>query len=244
MAQTTVGKLEIFDPKQHNFPKYIQRVQFYFKANNIIEDCKKLVFLSTLGYETYEILVNIFTNHEMEDFGMLVDRLTNYFYQINCCWTIKVWMTLWGRLGKPNRLHYRPPGTFIPLQFQGRSSQWEPSWQILQRPLLTETDDLSFDHAVEIATSLEGAKLNAQLMKSPNASHGISKVHHVGDCSSRPQNHSVVSCYMCGGPHLANKCRFITEKCHSWGKTGHVSKVCRSKPSTQHIHSRQARWKE
>ena len=109
--------------------------------------------------------------------------------------------------------------------------------------LLTETDDLSFDRVVEIATILEGAKLNAQLMKSPNASHGISEVHRVGNCSSRPQNHSVVSCYRCGGPHLANKCRFITEKCHSCCKTGHISKVCRSKLSMQHIHSRQARWK-
>ena len=80
MAQTTVGKLEIFDLKQHNFPKYIQCVQFYFKANNITDDRKMAVFLSALGYETYEILANIFTNHETEDFGTLVDRLTNHFH--------------------------------------------------------------------------------------------------------------------------------------------------------------------
>ena len=94
-----------------------------------------------------------------------------------------------------------------------------------------ETDDLSFDRAVEIAISLEGAKLNAQLMKSQIASHGTREVHRVGNRSSKPQNHSVVFCYRCGGPHLANKCRFIKEKCHSCGKTGHISKVCRSKPS-------------
>ena len=107
--------------------------------------------------------------------------------------------------------------------------------------VLTETDDLSFDQAVEIATSLEGAKLNAQLMKSPIASNGT-LAHRVGNRSSKPQNHSVVSFYRCGGPHLANKCLFIKEKCDSCGKTGHISKVCHSKPSVI-PHPTQARSK-
>ena len=77
--------------------------------------------------------------------------------------------------------------------------------EYIRSRLLTETDNLSFDRAVEIAISLEGAKLNAQLMKSSIVSHGNHEVHRVGDCSSKPQNHSVVSCYRCGGPHLANK---------------------------------------
>ena len=62
-----------------------------------------------------------------------------------------------------------------------------------------ETDHLLFDRAVEIAISLEGAKLNTELMKSPNASYGTREVHHVGDHSSKPQNHSIVSSYRCGG---------------------------------------------
>ena len=93
---------------------------------------------------------------------------------------------------------------------------------------------------VKIATNLERAKLNAQLMKSPIASHGTHEVHLLRDHSSKHQNHFVVSCYRCGGPHLANKCWFITEKCHSCGRTGHISKVCRSKPSTLHTHPSQA----
>ena len=38
-------------------------------------------------------------------------------------------------------------------------------------------------------------------------------------------------CYRCGGKHLATKCRFATEECHSCGKRGHIAKVCRSKNS-------------
>ena len=73
-------------------------------------------------------------------------------------------------------------------------------------------------------------------MKSPIASHGTCDVHRVSDRSNKPQNYSVISCYNCGEPHLANKCLFINEKCHSCGKTGHISKVCHSKSSALHTH--------
>ncbi|XP_042613167.1 uncharacterized protein K02A2.6-like [Cyprinus carpio] len=40
------------------------------------------------------------------------------------------------------------------------------------------------------------------------------------------------ACYRCGNlQHLANECRFISEKCHKCGKQGHIMKVCRSKSS-------------
>ena len=241
MVQTTVGKLEVFLPKLHNFPKYVQCVQLYFKANNITEDCKKAVFLSALGYEMYDILTNIFTNPETEDFDMLVDKLTNHFhpkssivaerYKFGCC-----------RQGNSESL----ADFFVDLQRLSARCNLKAdaldenlrdrfvcdlTQEYIRSRLLTKTDKLSFDRAVEIAISLEGAKLNAQLMKSQIASHGTREVHRVGNRSSKHQNHSVVSCYRCGGPHLANKCRFIKENCHSCGKTGHISKVCRSKPS-------------
>ena len=44
-----VGNLEAFDPKRHNFPKYVQRVKLYFTANDIPDVRKKSVFLSALG---------------------------------------------------------------------------------------------------------------------------------------------------------------------------------------------------
>lgn len=38
-----------------------------------------------------------------------------------------------------------------------------------------------------------------------------------------------VTCYRCGGNHLAPNCRFIEAVCRECNKKGHLARVCRSK---------------
>ena len=166
MAQITVGKLEAFDPRRHNFSKYVQRVQLYFKANNITGDHKKAVFLSALGYETYEILVNVFTNPEREDFDMQVDRLTNHFHPKS---SIVAEENKFGchRQGDSEGL----ADLIADLRRHSAHSNFKAdaidqslcdrfvcslTQEYRQSRLLTKTDNLSFDQAVEIAISLVG----------------------------------------------------------------------------------------
>uniref|UniRef100_A0A1X7U2S7 Retrotransposon gag domain-containing protein n=1 Tax=Amphimedon queenslandica TaxID=400682 RepID=A0A1X7U2S7_AMPQE len=75
-----VGHLETFYPKRHNFPKYVQRVKLYFTANDNLNARRKSVFLSALGYETYDILANVFDDPEAQTFNTLVERLKNHFH--------------------------------------------------------------------------------------------------------------------------------------------------------------------
>ena len=42
-----------------------------------------------------------------------------------------------------------------------------------------------------------------------------------------------MSCYCCGGPHLAPACKFENMLCY-FCKKGHIAKVCWSKQSTLH----------
>ena len=74
-----VSNLEVFDPKRHNFPMYVQRVKLYFTANDIPNARRKFV-LSALGYQTYDILPNVFHDPEAQTFDTLVERLTNHFH--------------------------------------------------------------------------------------------------------------------------------------------------------------------
>ncbi len=106
-----------------------------------------------------------------------------------------------------------------------------------RKRLLTEDNSITFDRAVEIATSVEKASVQAKQMKAgdtkPTVNQVRGKPHNSNPIRS---NHSQPVCYRCGGPHLAHVCRFIRETCRSCGKTGHISKVCRSK-RIEHSHT-------
>ena len=102
--------------------------------------------------------------------------------------------------------------------------------EYIRSRLLTEEDNLTFDRSVEIITRLEGAKKHAHLMQQETKKE---EVHR----TTRRQNtfnprSSTIVCFRCGGPHVTWACRFIKEKCHNCGKTGHISKVCQS-PTTK-----------
>uniref|UniRef100_A0A1X7TDA7 CCHC-type domain-containing protein n=1 Tax=Amphimedon queenslandica TaxID=400682 RepID=A0A1X7TDA7_AMPQE len=178
-----VGNLETFDPKRHNFPKYVQRVKLYFTANDIPNARRKLVFLSALGYETYDILANVFDDQDAQTFDTLVARSL----AARCRF-------------KADALDETLCDRFVCGLFK----------EFIRSRLLTEVDDLPFDRAVEIAMTLEDSRRTAQLMQ-----------------QWEPRKQSV-QCYRCGGSHSPATCWFLKEKCHSWGKLGHISKVCRS----------------
>ena len=134
-------------------------------VNNITEDRKKAVFLSVLGYETYEVLANIFTNPETEGFATLVERLTNHFhpkstivaerYKFGCCrqgdseslanFIADLWRLSASCNLKANALDENLCDRFV----CGLTQEY------IRSRLLMETDDLMCDRAVEIAISLE-----------------------------------------------------------------------------------------
>ena len=80
-----------------------------------------------------------------------------------------------------------------------------------------------------MATIIEDAKRSAQLMQQhePKSTNETQDVNQSTTTSTSTREH--ISCYRCGGSHLANKCRFIKERWRACGKMGHIARVCRSK---------------
>ena len=74
------GQLESFDPARHNFERYAQRFEFYVQANGIEEEMKKSVFLILIGYETSEILANMYEQRETQQLEELIGKLTSHFH--------------------------------------------------------------------------------------------------------------------------------------------------------------------
>ena len=60
------GLLESFDPSKYSVTRYIQRFELFVKANDIPEERKKSVLLTAIGYDSYEVLANIFEKPDQE----------------------------------------------------------------------------------------------------------------------------------------------------------------------------------
>ena len=107
------------------------------------------------------------------------------------------------------------------------------------QPRLLAEKDLTYEKAIEIAQAVEAAEKNTKIIKNGN---GKQSIHYAGTAtskqadkkvpvkrSSQEQNRDPITCYRCGGPHLAPVCKYKDAVCRTCQKKGHLAKVCRSK---------------
>jgi len=124
----------------------------------------------------------------------------------------------------------------------------------LRRKLMTQTD-AGFQRALEIAIAHETAARDARVVTvdqggTSTPSETTSEVHlihrqpsqaaHRGSrrplsttstSPSAPKAGTSQSCAGCGGAHRRSECRFRNAECRVCWKLGHISTVCRSKPT-------------
>ncbi|XP_071575575.1 uncharacterized protein [Temnothorax nylanderi] len=120
---------------------------------------------------------------------------------------------------------------------------------------LLEMKDLTFDKAVQVATAMELSEKDAQQLQSGSttvnymgakdkkAERKFQPKRKASTKSTKAENKAVqsntnksrvntmsnVSCFRCGGKHLANKCTLDRNiKCNNCGTPGHLQKVCMS----------------
>lgn len=68
-APANLGKIEEFDEGTENFTMYIERLEEYFTANDILEDRKKRAVLNTvIGKTTYALLCNLISPKRTSEF--------------------------------------------------------------------------------------------------------------------------------------------------------------------------------
>ena len=62
----THGKMSPFDATKDSWASYIERLEFYFKANGITDgDVQKAIFITVIGARTYELLKSLLQpNHK------------------------------------------------------------------------------------------------------------------------------------------------------------------------------------
>ena len=210
-------------------------LQLYFTANDIPDARKKSVFLSALGYETYDILANVYDDPEAQTFDTLVERLTNHFHPKSSVVAERYKFGCRRQGDSESIADFVADLRSLAARCKFKAAALDEtlrdrfvcglSKEFIRSRLLTEQDNLLFDRAVEIAMTLEDARQTAHLMQQREV-----PVHHseVAVGKSRKHSSGQTSCYRCGGSHSSSACRFLKEKCHSCGKLGHIAKVCRS----------------
>ena len=80
-----LGKIEQYDPKQEEWPQYVERLEQFFKANYLTGDSKadkrRTTFLSVIGPAPYKLLRSLLAPVKPKEkkYDELVAKLTEHY---------------------------------------------------------------------------------------------------------------------------------------------------------------------
>ena len=219
------GSLAPFDSSKESWSNYVERLGFYFVANDVDGDEKKRsILLSVCGHQTFKLIRSLVDAVALQtkSYDDLVQLVKDYYD------------------AKPSRIVQRfkfnsraratdeSVATYVAALRQiAEHCDYKDSLQdmlrdclvcgvnhpVFQRRLLAEKD-LTYEAALDLAKSLEAAEKGSHALTIDNKSepvHLISQHQH--------QKNPMSDCYRCGGRgHIASICRFKDQECHKCKK--------------------------
>ena len=107
----------------------------------------------------------------------------------------------------------------------------------IQKKLLAEKE-LDFDKAYSVAVAIEVAERDTKNLKAERSYgnpvfYSHTKERGKSTKTSPGRGKGEITCYRCGGNHLANVCRHKDTECGFCRKKGHLARVCRAKRRAQ-----------
>lgn len=250
----TIGKLVEFDPEIQVWEDYIDQFEFYLEANTITEESKKrFTLLTAVGVKIYPIIKSFClpkTPKEVsydeivkkckEHFGKSSNVLLNtvQFHKRNQLEneSLQDFVRELKKLAQDCK--FGGPTEILPLEIMLRDRfvagiRNEELQRYLCRrheelDTTTNPDGLTLSKALEIARNIESTADQQKLLRQREAST-INKIANQKK-NYRNKNNQGKVCYRCGYKnHTPEICFFKKEKCGTCSKTGHLSKVCKSK---------------
>ena len=253
------GAVVPFNPDLDDWSEYVERLEHYFSANDIVSsDKQRAILLSAVGASTYRLIRTLVSPDKVTDFtfASLVEKARTHFnpkpspivkrYEFNT-----------RRQGESEAV-----STYVAeLRKIAEFCDYGPvlsdmlrdrlvcgiSNKTVQRRLLQELA-LTFDKALGIALSAEAADKDAKRLTGATDDKDLpAPVDHVKDRpdpkraggrgnhyrkTNKPQQHNSgkqQECYRCGGYHNPSDCPFKQYECHNCKKSGHLARVCRKK---------------
>ena len=235
------GSVGEYKPEAEDWTAYTERVGHYFTANDITDDGKKrAIFLSVCGPSTYGLIRSLVAPKTATDLSYteLVELVKKHYNPRPSAITQRFKFN--SRVRQPGETVAEYVAALHKLSEHCNFNDtledmlrdrlvWDIADSRIQHRLLAE-DKLTFTKAQELAQAMELAAKDikdtqggATPLPTP-----VNKVQQ-GQGGAAKGTKNSLSCYRCGGKHMASRCRFKTEKCRACGKTGHIARMCRTK---------------
>lgn len=259
---TTIGRVPEFDPSKEDFD-YLERFERWLDANEIVDGKKANVFLSVLGPTEYRLLKSLVEPRKCVEltYPELTEAMSAHFKPkpILIAERFRFYRRV-QNTGEPladfiNDLKKLASscefGQFLDDALRDRFVVGLAE-EAYHRRLLTEKD-LTFKKACDIALGLELAHKDTKELSGHSERQKVHKVQDSKHAKFTPKTQSRYKgnvktkytsdkprkpCYRCGwDTRDQSDSRFINEKCHSCGKTGHVQRVCRGAKRTGKAHN-------
>lgn len=267
IASGLFGRVGEFNVARETFSAYVERMEMFFTANNIVTitgegsaatnlvvaNRKRAIFLTEVGPEVYTTLSNLLAPTKPEDvsFTNIVEVLEKHYNPK----PLEIAQSF--HFGTRNKKSEESVSDYV-LALKRLAVHCNYG-EFLNRALrdrfvcglnnpkiqnkLLNTDDLTFEKACGIAKTMEMADRNTQeFHPSRSETVQVNKLTEQGSKNTEKKNTERLSCPRCGGNHSGQSCKFKSAKCYKCSKIGHLASVCRSKDEKKKgkIHSVQA----
>ena len=244
----TYGRIEEFCESE-NWTQYIERLNFYFQANDISDESKKRnILLTVCGSKIYGLIRNLLSpakpdTKSFDEISKLVEEHLNpkpsavvrrfkfYNKTRGNGQSVADFVAELRQLSEDCEF-----GDTLNTMLRDRLVCGIADTQIQKR--LLQEKELDFKKALEVAKAMEAATRNtADLQLS-----GSTTVHALQDGpprQSKTQNSHARKgvhrdqCYRCGSEHNPVGCPYKATKCFKCDKIGHLQKMCKSPASKQ-----------
>ena len=248
------GRVGEFNVERETFRAYVERMEMFFTANNIVETTgegsaannqlvanrKRAIFVTEVGPEVYSTLSNLLAPAKPKDtlFTDIVQILEKHYNPK----PLEIAQSF--HFGTQNQKSEESVGDYV-LALKKLAVHCNYG-EYLNRALrdrfvcglnnpkiqnkLLNTEDLTFEKACSIVKTMEMADRNTQEFH-PSSSDTIqvNKLTEQGRENTDRKNIEQLSCPRCGGSHSGQSCKFKSAKCYKCSKVGHIASVCRSK---------------
>jgi hypothetical protein len=227
-----IGKIDNFDESVEDWESYTERLEEYFKANDVGNNKKVSCLIATMGPKTYGLLKSLtapakpsastfdeikatLLQHLSPTPIVIAERFRYYMRNQASGESVAEYVAVLKKLSTNCKF-----GGFLDEALRDRLVCGISS-KTTQERLLCEKE-LDFQKASGMAIAQETAVRDAkQLQKGAS-----SDVHAIKSSEKTPRS----SCFRCGRTHDPDECWFKDENCHKCGRRGHISRKCKGKP--------------